>query len=227
MIPPAVAMRGVDLSLGRGAARVHILRDVGLTIARGEAVGLVGPSGSGKSSLMMLIGGLERSDAGRSRSTAEDWARSSEDGLAHSARDNVGIVFQNFHLVPTMTALENVALPAEFAGRPDDARPRGRRTERSGSAIGWSIIPANCRAASSSAWRSPARSPAPGADRRRADRQSRRRDRRMIMELLFDLPRQHGGTLVLVTHDSALAARCDRIVRMRSGAIETAPLVSA
>src|SRR5208283_6203043 len=109
MILPAVAMRGVDLSLGRGAARVHILRDVSVTIARGEAVGLVGASGSGKSTLLMIIAGLERPDRG---SVVVDGARidaMGEDRLARFRGQRIGIVFQSFHLIPTMTALENVA----------------------------------------------------------------------------------------------------------------------
>ena len=116
---PAVAMRGVDLSLGRGAARVHILRDVGLTIAKGEAVGVVGPSGSGKSTLLMIMAGLERPDRGEVAIDGVSLGTFSEDALARFRGARIGIVFQSFHLIPTMTALENVAAPLELAGARD------------------------------------------------------------------------------------------------------------
>src|SRR5215467_10513087 len=108
---PAIALAGVNLSLGRGAARVHILKDIGLNIGRGEAVGLIGPSGSGKSTLLMVMAGLERPDAGTVVVAGEDLGRLDEDRLARFRGRHIGIVFQSFHLVPTMTALENVAVP--------------------------------------------------------------------------------------------------------------------
>ncbi|MFN3347858.1 ABC transporter ATP-binding protein, partial [Pseudorhodoplanes sp.] len=116
---PAVALSGVNLSLGSGAARVHILKDIDLAIGRGEAVGLVGPSGSGKSTLLMVLAGLERADTGSIVVAGEDLRRLDEDALARFRGRNVGIVFQSFHLIPTMTALENVAVPLELAGVPD------------------------------------------------------------------------------------------------------------
>src|SRR6476661_5241688 len=119
----AIALEGVDLSLGRGAARVHILKGVSLAIGRGEAVGLVGPSGSGKSTLLMTMAGLERPDGGTVIVDGADLARLDEDALARFRGRRIGIVFQSFHLVPTMTALENVALPLELADAPD-AFPR-------------------------------------------------------------------------------------------------------
>jgi len=112
----AIALRGVDLSLGRGAARVHILKSIDLNIRRGEAVGLLGPSGSGKSTLLMVMTGLERPDGGSVVVAGQDLGRLDEDGLARFRGRNVGIVFQAFHLIPTMTALENVAVPLELAG---------------------------------------------------------------------------------------------------------------
>src|SRR5579871_5240734 len=115
----AVILSGVNLSLGRGAARVHILRDVSLHIGRGEALGLVGPSGSGKSTLLMVMAGLERPDSGTVEIAGHDLGNSSEDELARFRGRHVGIVFQSFHLIPTMTALENVAVALELAGRPD------------------------------------------------------------------------------------------------------------
>src|SRR5690606_21404596 len=112
----AIALQDVDLSLGRGAARVHILKGVSLAIRRGEAVGLVGPSGSGKSTLLMTMAGLERPDRGKVVVDGTDLAGLNEDGLARFRGRRIGIVFQSFHLVPTMTALENVALPLELSG---------------------------------------------------------------------------------------------------------------
>src|SRR3712207_5679527 len=119
MTDKAIVLENVDLSLGRGAARVHILKGISLAIGRGEAVGLVGPSGSGKSTLLMTMAGLERPDSGRVVVDGADLSRLDEDGLARFRGRRIGIVFQSFHLVPTMTALENVALPLELAGEPD------------------------------------------------------------------------------------------------------------
>ena len=115
---PAIALSDIDLSLGRGAARVHVLRGISLTVDRGEAVGLVGPSGSGKSTLLMVMAGLERPDSGGVVIEETDLVRLDEDALARFRGRRIGIVFQAFHLVPTMTALENVALPLELADRP-------------------------------------------------------------------------------------------------------------
>src|ERR1700758_1637853 len=115
----AVALAGVNLSLGNGAARVHILKDITLNIGRGEAVGLVGPSGSGKSTLLMVMAGLERADTGSVVVAGEDIGRLDEDALARFRGRQVGIVFQSFHLIPTMTAIENVAVPLELAGVAD------------------------------------------------------------------------------------------------------------
>src|SRR5580692_48925 len=115
----AIALGGVNLSLGRGAARVHILRDIALNIGHGEAVGLLGPSGSGKSTLLMVMTGLERPDSGTVTVAGENLGRLDEDRLARFRGRTIGIVFQAFHLIPTMTALENVAIPLELAGSAD------------------------------------------------------------------------------------------------------------
>src|ERR1700719_260256 len=130
--PVAVAMEGVDLSLGTGRARGHILKRVSLQIAAGEAVGLVGPSGSGKSTLLMVMAGLERPDAGRVRIAGEELGRLDEDALARFRGRAVGIVFQSFHLIPTMTALENVAVPLELAGRAEARRRAGDELDAMG-----------------------------------------------------------------------------------------------
>src|SRR5260221_2107570 len=116
---PAIALTGVNLSLGHGAARVHILKDIDLHIGSGEAIGLVGPSGSGKSTLLMVMAGLEQPDTGTVAVAGENLTALDEDALARFRGRNVGIVFQSFHLIPTMTALENVAVPLELAGAAD------------------------------------------------------------------------------------------------------------
>src|SRR5476649_763032 len=122
---PAIALEGVNLSLGHGAARVHILKDIDLNIGNGEAIGLVGPSGSGKSTLLMVMAGLERADTGTVAVAGEALNALDEDALARFRGRNVGIVFQSFHLIPTMTALENVAVPLELSGVAD-AQERAR-----------------------------------------------------------------------------------------------------
>src|SRR5512136_3084351 len=120
---PAIALAGVNLSLGRGVATVHILKDINLHIGSGEAIGLVGPSGSGKSTLLMVMAGLERADTGTVVVAGETLGLLSEEALARVRGRNIGIVFQSFHLIPTMTALENIAVPLELAGN-DDAQER-------------------------------------------------------------------------------------------------------
>src|SRR5438105_4605764 len=130
--PPAIALSGVNLSLGRGAARVHILKDIDLHIGAGEAVGLVGPSGSGKSTLLMVAAGLERPDTGSVHVAGQDLNALDEDGLARFRGRHVGIVFQSFHLIPTMTALENVAVPLELAGDADPWQRAARELDSVG-----------------------------------------------------------------------------------------------
>jgi len=226
---PAVAMRGVDLSLGRGAARVHILHSVSLTIARGEAVGIVGASGSGKSTLLMIMAGLERPDKGEVEIEGVRLGTLSEDALARFRGARLGIVFQSFHLIPTMTALENVAAPLELSGAPDAAERARDELDQVGLADRMSHYPAQLSGGEQQRV-ALARALCPRPSLLIADEPTGNLDEttgRGIVDLLFDLKARRGATLALVTHDPGLAARCDRIVRMRSGAIETAPLVSA
>ncbi|HKN29733.1 MAG TPA: ABC transporter ATP-binding protein [Roseiarcus sp.] len=229
MILPAVAMRSVDLSLGRGAARVHILRDVSLTIARGEAVGIVGASGSGKSTLLMIMAGLERPDRGEVEIDGVRLGNLSEDALARFRGARVGIVFQSFHLISTMTALENVAAPLELAGAPRAVERAREELDQIGLGDRMSHYPAQLSGGEQQRV-ALARALCPRPSLMIADEPTGNLDEttgRAIMDLIFDLRARRGATLALVTHDPALAARCDRIVRMRSGAIETAPFVPA
>jgi putative ABC transport system ATP-binding protein len=219
---PAIALSGVNLSLGRGAARVHILKDIDLHIGTGEAVGLVGPSGSGKSTLLMVAAGLERPDTGTVHVAGEDLGKLDEDALARFRGRHVGIVFQSFHLIPTMTALENVAVPLELAGASDAFARAADELASVGLGGRLDHYPAELS----------------GGEQQRvalaralgtrpailvADEPTGNLDEttgREIIELLFAGHATRGTTLVLVTHDAALARRCDRVVRLRSGHIE-------
>jgi putative ABC transport system ATP-binding protein len=221
---PAIAIDGLNLSLGRGAARVHILKDIGLHIGTGEAIGLIGPSGSGKSTLLMVMAGLERADSGTVRVAGEDLGRLDEDALARFRGRRIGIVFQSFHLIPTMTALENVAVPLELAGDPD-AFARAK-TELMAVDLGGRLSHYPAQLSGGEQQRvALARALAPNPAILVADEPTGNLDEatgRQIIELLFRGHAERGTTLVLVTHDTALAARCDRVVRLRSGRIETA-----
>ena len=224
MTLPAVAMRGVDLSLGRGAARVHILREVSLTIGKGEAVGVVGPSGSGKSTLLMIMAGLERPDRGEVEIDGVTLGSLSEDALARFRGARVGIVFQSFHLIPTMTALENVAAPLELAGALDALARARAELDQVGLGDRMSHYPAQLSGGEQQR-AAIARAFIAGPKLLLADEPTGNLDEatgRAIMDIIFDLPARRGATLVLVTHDAALAARCGRMIRMRSGLIEPA-----
>jgi putative ABC transport system ATP-binding protein len=221
---PAIALSGVNLSLGRGASRVHILKDVTLSVRRGEAVGLVGPSGSGKSTLLMVMAGLERADTGSVAIAGEDIGKLSEDALAQFRGRQIGIVFQSFHLIPTMTAIENVAVPLELAGVVDAFE----RAERELAAVGLAERGTHYPAELSGGEQQRvalARALAPRPAILVADEPTGNLDEdtgRHVIDLLFAGHIEHGTTLVLVTHDASLARRCDRVVRMRSGRIDQA-----
>ena len=216
-------LRGVELSLGSGAARVHILRGVSLTIARGETVGLVGPSGSGKSTLLMCMAGLERPDRGEIVIDGQPIHAMGEDALARFRGARIGIVFQSFQLIPTMTAWENVAVPLELAG----ARDARKRAADELAAVGLSARLSHYPAQLSGGEQQRvalARALAPRPSLVIADEPTGNLDEstgRGVVDLLFALPRERGATLALVTHDASLAALCDRTVRMRSGLLET------
>ncbi len=220
---PAIALAGVNLSLGQGAARVHILKDIDLNIGTGEAVGLVGPSGSGKSTLLMVMAGLERTDTGHVNVAGEALNTLDEDALARFRGRNVGIVFQSFHLIPTMTALENVAVPLELAGIAD-AQERAE-TELGAVGLGQRLNHYPAQLSGGEQQRvAVARALAPNPAILVADEPTGNLDEgtgQQIVDLLFAGHSKRGTTLVLVTHDNALAQRCGRVVRLRSGRVDS------
>src|SRR5215472_1151393 len=221
---PAIALAGVNLSLGAGAARVHILKDITLNIGRGEAVGLVGPSGSGKSTLLMVMAGLERADTGSVVVAGEDIGRLDEDALARFRGRQVGIVFQSFHLIPTMTARENVAVPLELAGARDAFEQAARELAAVGLAERLSHYPAQLSGGEQQRV-ALARALAPHPAILVADEPTGNLDEatgREIVDLMFKGHAERNTTLVLVTHAANLSSRCDRTVRMRSGRVEPA-----
>ncbi|MGC1464649.1 MAG: ABC transporter ATP-binding protein [Pseudolabrys sp.] len=219
---PAIALAGINLSLGQGAARVHILKDIDLNIGRGEAIGLVGPSGSGKSTLLMAMAGLERPDTGSIAVAGEDLNKLDEDALARFRGRNVGIVFQSFHLIPTMTAIENVAVPLELAGAAAPEQTARRELAAVGLAERLHHYPAQLSGGEQQRV-ALARALAPDPAILVADEPTGNLDEdtgKQIIDLLFAGHARRGTTLILVTHDHALAARCDRVVRLRSGRVD-------
>ncbi len=227
MTKPVIELADVSLTLGSGASTVQVLKNISLSIPAGEAVGIVGPSGSGKSTLLMVVAGLEKVDRGTVRIAGETITGKSEDWVAAFRGRHVGIVFQSFHLIPNMTALENVAVPLELAGHTDPfgvaeaelaaVGLRDRMTHYPGELSGGE----QQRVAI-------ARALAPSPGLLIADEPTGNLDGatgRQVADLLFAKARERGTTLVLVTHDPALAARCNRQIAMRSGVIETAPQI--
>jgi putative ABC transport system ATP-binding protein len=218
---PAISLTGVNLSLGRGAARVHILKDLDLHIGRGEAIGLVGPSGSGKSTLLMVMAGLERADTGSIVVAGEDLRKLDEDALARFRGRNVGIVFQSFHLIPTMTALENVAVPLELVGNPQAFARAREELAAVGLAERLNHYPAQLSGGEQQRV-ALARAMAPRPELLFADEPTGNLDGQTgagVADLLFALQARAGTTLFLVTHEEGLARRCMRIVRLKDGAI--------
>lgn len=219
MTGPVLQLTNAGLSLGGSAGPVRILTEISLAVQQGESLGLVGPSGSGKSSLLMLMGGLERATEGRVTAFGQDLTTLDEDALARFRRGRVGVVFQNFHLVPTMTALENVALPLEIAG---EARAFERAAEELAAVgLGHRLHHRPSQLSGGEQQRvALARAAAPRPALLLADEPTGNLDSAngaAIIELLFGLRDRHGATLVLVTHAPELAARCDRLVRLADG----------
>ncbi|MFL5255170.1 MAG: ABC transporter ATP-binding protein [Rhodopila sp.] len=221
---PLVRIRDLHLTVPSAAGPVNILRGIALDIARGEAVGLVGPSGSGKTSLLMVLAGLERATAGRVSLDEQEITALNEDALARLRREKIGIVFQAFHLIPTMTALENVAVPLELAGLRDaDARARAA-LEAVGLGHRLTHLPGQLSGGEQQRV-ALARAFAPEPALLLADEPTGNLDHatgQAVIDLLFALRRRSGTTLLLITHDRDLAARCDRQVHLSDGRVEEA-----
>ncbi len=229
MTEAAIRMKDVSLTLGEGASRVHVLKGVSLEVARGEATGIVGPSGSGKSTLLMVLAGLERVDSGEVWIAGTRIDGRSEDAVAAFRGRNVGIVFQSFHLIPNMTALENVAVPLELAGHADPFGVARRELEAVGLGERLTHYPGELSGGEQQRV-AIARALAPEPALLIADEPTGNLDQatgRQIADLLFSKAAERGMTLVLVTHDPALAARCTRQVAMRSGRIDEPPALAA
>jgi len=222
--PDTIAISNVNLSLGSGAARVHILKDISLRVGSGEAIGLIGPSGSGKSTLLMVMAGLERPDSGEVVVNGTPFNALDEDALARFRGRQVGIVFQSFHLIPTMTALENVAVPLELAGDPDAGKRAAQELASVGLGDRLHHYPTQLSGGEQQRV-ALARALAPDPAILVADEPTGNLDEatgKQIVDLLFTKHAERGMTLVLVTHDTSLAQRCDRVVRLRSGRIDAA-----
>ena len=224
MTDPVLSLRDASLSLMGNAGRVDILHNISLAVPRGETLGLIGPSGSGKSSLLMLMGGLETASSGSVTALGQDLTTMNEDQLARFRRDNMGVVFQSFHLIPTMTALENVATPLELAGHRDAFERAAAELEAVGLADRADHYPSQMSGGEQQRV-ALARASAPRPKILLADEPTGNLDEtngQAIMQLLFDLRDRHGATLVMVTHSRELAARCDRVIPLRDGRIDTA-----
>ncbi|KUF10552.1 ABC transporter ATP-binding protein [Pseudoponticoccus marisrubri] len=229
MTDPVLSLKDVTLSLQGNAGMVEILRGISLDVARGESLGLVGPSGSGKSSLLMVMGGLERATGGQVHALGQDLTAMDEDALARFRRDHMGVVFQSFHLIPTMTALENVATPLELAGQRDAFERAQAELEAVGLGGRADHYPSQMSGGEQQRVAlARALAPRPGillADEPTGNLDGVNGD--AIIELLFGLTRDHGATLVLVTHAPDLAARCDRVVRLDDGRLAGTELRAA
>ena len=221
MSETALSFDNVFLTLSGNAGSVEILKGISFDVGKGRTLGLTGPSGSGKSSLLMLAGGLERVTGGVVTAFGEKLTRMNEDELARFRRDHIGIVFQSFHLIPTMTALENVATPLELAGKRDafdraraelDAVGLGSRMEHYPSQMSGGEQQRAALARASAARPGILLADEPTGNLDAANGAA-------IVDLLFGLRDRHGCTLILVTHSAELAERCDRVIGLRDGAI--------
>lgn len=221
MSNPVIHFDNVHLSLNSGAGRVDILHGIDLSVSEGEAVGLIGPSGSGKSTMLMVMAGLERASSGVVRVAGHDLGAMSEDQLAAFRRDNTGIVFQSFHLIATMTALENAAVPLELAGR----RDAFARAQEALASVGLSHRTGHYPGQLSGGEQQRVALARAVAARPRillADEPTGNLDTatgEQIIQLMFALQADTGATLLLITHDAALAARCGRVVHLADGKI--------
>ena len=216
---PIVRLTNVHLDMASDAGTVNILRGITLAIAAGEITAVVGPSGAGKSSLMMVAGGLERATSGKVEVVGNDMGPMGDDDRARLRRDHIGIVFQGFHLIPTMTAHENVALPLEFAGRPDAFELAEAALKRVG--LGHRIGHYPAQLSGGEQQRVAVARAFVGRPRLMlADEPTGNLDGatgKQVMDLLFEVARADNTTLILITHDMGLAERCDRVLRIADG----------
>ena len=229
MTETILSLTDAALALDGNAGRVDILKGISLDVMRGETLGLIGPSGSGKSSLLMLMGGLERATGGTVSALGHDLTVLGENALARFRRSHMGVVFQSFHLIPTMTALEDVATPLELAGA-EDAFERARE-ELIAVGVGDQADHYPAQMSGGEQQRvALARAAAPRPDILLADEPTGNLDGttgQAIMDLLFGLRDRHGSTLILVTHASELAERCDRVIRLEDGRLASDAAVAA
>lgn len=221
MAQTVLSLKDTRLTLAGNAGLVEILKGIDLEVVKGETLGLIGPSGSGKSSLLMVMGGLEQATGGQVLALGSDLTAMDEDQLARFRRGNMGVVFQSFHLIPTMTALENVAVPMELAGV-QDAFSRAEAELRSvGLGARMDHYPRQMSGGEQQRV-ALARAAAPRPAILLADEPTGNLDAtngEAIMDMLFGLRDRYGATLVLVTHAPELAARCDRVVRLADGRV--------
>ena len=214
-------LNNVSLSLPSRAGLVEILKNVSFAALAGEAIGIIGPSGSGKTSLLMVASGLEAVSAGKIEACGLSFDGQSEQALARFRRDNIGIIFQSFHLIPTMTALENVSVPLEFRGRNDAAEKASEALQKVGLGHRLTHYPSQLSGGEQQRV-AIARAIAAGAKLLLADEPTGNLDQETgasVIDLLFEMKRTSGATLLLVTHDRALAKRCDRILEVRDGQV--------
>ncbi|AKH42351.1 putative ABC transport system ATP-binding protein [Altererythrobacter atlanticus] len=219
--PPAIEARDLRLTLGDGGGAVEILRGIDLTVPAGQTLALLGPSGSGKSSLMSVLTGLERATSGSLSVAGADFERLDEDALARARRGRIGIVLQAFHLLPTMTAQENVATPLELAGESDAWARAAAELEAVGLGHRLTHYPAQLSGGEQQRV-AIARAIAPRPPLVFADEPTGNLDAatgEAIIELLFSRRAETGATLVIITHDESLAERCDRVVTIGDGKI--------
>ena len=218
---PAIAARNLTLQLGSADSAVDVLRGIDLIVPQGQTLALLGPSGSGKSSLMAVLSGLERASSGELCVAGQDFAALNEDALATARRGRIGVVLQSFHLLPTMTALENVMTPLELAGLPDAERRAAAELEAVGLAARLHHYPAQLSGGEQQRV-AIARALAPQPMLVFADEPTGNLDTKTgetIMDLLFVQRAASGATLVVITHDPALAARCERVITLADGKI--------
>lgn len=223
----AIRLKDVHLTLGEGASKVHVLKGMNLEVSHGQSIGIVGPSGSGKSTLLMVLGGLEQADSGVVEVAGTNLIGKNEDALASFRGRNIGIVFQSFHLIPNMTALENVAVPLELAGK-ENAFERAKQ-ELIAVGLGERLAHYPAQMSGGEQQRvAIARALAPNPKLLVADEPTGNLDGEtgdQVADLLFAKQAERGMTLVLVTHDRLLAEKCDRTVRVNSGYIEDGPAI--